>query len=185
MKIHEYQAKELFAAYGIPVCDQKMFSSPEETESAVRDFGRESAVIKAQVHAGGRGKAGGVKIAHGIEEIIRTAREMFAKRLVTAQSGPEGILVRKVLLTEVIGIQKEYYLSMTVDNENECLVIIASEAGGTEIENLAKEAPEKIIRIPVSLQTGYQSYHKKKTNRLIHLPAELFPSFNNLLAVIY
>ena len=146
MKIHEYQAKELFAQYGIPVCEQKLIEDPDEIEQAVREFGHEDAVVKAQVHAGGRGKAGGVKIAHGTDQIILTAREMFGKRLVTHQSGPEGIPIRKLLLTEIIGIKKEIYLSMTLDSGSESLMIIASEAGGTEIETLAKEAPEQIRR---------------------------------------
>ena len=185
MKIHEYQAKELFSRYGIPVCAQQLIETPEEIESSVSAFGRENAVVKAQIHAGGRGKAGGVRVARGKEEIIRTAREMFGKRLVTVQSGPEGIPVRKILLTEVIGIRKEYYLSMTLDNEAECLMIIASEAGGTEIETLAKEHPEEIHKIPISLQTGFQTYHGRETARLIGLPAELIRDFIGILDAMY
>lgn len=185
MKIHEYQAKELFAQYGIPVCAQKLISDPSEIESAVHEFGRENAVVKAQVHAGGRGKAGGVKVAHGQQQIIQTATDMFGKRLVTHQSGPEGIPVRKILLTEVIGIEKEIYLSMTLDHEAECLMIIASEAGGTEIETLAKDFPEQIIKIPVSLQIGFQTYHGLETARLIHLPKELEREFISILSVMY
>ena len=185
MKIHEYQAKELFAQYGIPVCEQKLIESPDGIEEAVQEFGHKDAVVKAQVHAGGRGKAGGVKVARGTEEIISTAREMFGKRLVTHQSGPEGIPVRKLLLTEVIGIRKEIYLSMTLDNESESLMIIASEAGGTEIEALAKEAPEQIIKIPVSLQIGFQTYHGTEAARLIRLPKENEKEFIRILSEMY
>ena len=185
MKIHEYQAKELFAQYGIPVCEQKLIESPDGIEEAVQEFGHEDAVVKAQVHAGGRGKAGGVKVARGTEEIISTAREMFGKRLVTHQSGPEGIPIRKLLLTEVIGVRKEIYLSMTLDNESESLMIIASEAGGTEIEALAKEAPEQIIKIPVSLQIGFQTYHGTEAARLIRLPKENEKEFIRILSGMY
>ena len=185
MKIHEYQAKELFAQYGIPVCEQRLIETAEEIEDAVAEFGREDAVVKAQVHAGGRGKAGGVKVARGRDAVIQTAREMFGKRLITVQSGPEGIPVRKVLLTEVIGIRKEYYLSMTLDNEAECLMIIASEAGGTEIEALAKDHQEQIRKIPVSLQTGFQAYHGRETAQLISLPSELTADFIGVLSAMY
>lgn len=185
MKIHEYQAKELFAQYGIPVCEQKLIESPDEIEKAVLEFGHSEAVVKAQVHAGGRGKAGGVKVARGTDQIISTAREMLGKRLVTHQSGPEGIPVRKLLLTEVIGIRKEIYLSMTLDNETESLMIIASEAGGTEIETLAKEAPEQIVKLPVSLQIGFQNYHGIEAARLIRLPKENEKQFIRILSGMY
>ena len=185
MNIHEYQAKELFAQYGIPVCEQKLIEDPEGIEEAVRAFGREEAVIKAQVHAGGRGKAGGVKVARSREEIVSAARAMFGKRLVTRQSGPEGIPVRKVLLTEVIGIRKEIYLSMTLDHTAESLMIIASEAGGTEIETLAEKSLELIVKIPVSLQIGFQTYHGLETARRIRLPKENGKDFIQILAGMY
>ena len=185
MKIHEYQAKELFAQYGIPVCEQILIENPDEIEQIVRKFGHEDAVVKAQVHAGGRGKAGGVKVAHGMDQIILTSQEMLGKRLITHQAGPEGIPVRKVLLTEVIGIQKEIYLSLTLDNESESLMIIASEAGGTEIETLAKENPEQIIKLPVSLQIGFQPYHGLEIARLIRIPKEIEKEFISILASMY
>ncbi len=185
MNIHEYQAKELFAAYGIPVCEQILVESQDAVSSAVEEFGRENAVVKAQVHAGGRGKAGGVKVARGKDQILRTAEEMFGKRLITRQSGPEGIPIRKVLLTEVIGISKEIYLSMMLDNESECLMIIGSEAGGTEIETLAREDPDKIFRVPVSLQTGFQSYHGLEAARLLNLPKDNLKEFVGILSGMY
>lgn len=185
MKIHEYQAKELFAQYGIPVCAQKLICDRSEIEEAVREFGREDAVVKAQVHAGGRGKAGGVKVAHSREQIIRIAEEMLGKRLITHQSGPEGIPVRKVLLTEVIGIRKELYLSMTLDHGSECLMIIASESGGTEIETLAAEQPEKIVKIPVSLQIGLQPYHALETARLLGISSDNKKELGSILSGMY
>lgn len=185
MKIHEYQAKELFAQYGIPVCDQKLICSRDDVEKAVLEFGRETAVIKAQVHTGGRGKAGGVKIARGKEQIISAAKEMLGKRLVTHQSGPEGIPVHKVLLTEAIGIRQEIYVSMTLDYASGSLMIIASAAGGTEIETLAAESPEKIVRIPVSLEIGFQNYHGLETARLIGIPAENTKQFIHILGQMY
>ena len=185
MKIHEYQAKELFAQYGIPVCEQKLIESPEQSEKAVQEFGREEAVIKAQVHAGGRGKAGGVRIARGREQIIAAAKEMFGKPLVTHQSGPAGIPVRKVLLTELIGIRQEIYLSIAPDHAAGCLTIIASEAGGTEIETLAADHPEKIVKIPVSLQTGLLPYHGLETARRIGLSPENRDEFIHILSQMY
>ena len=185
MKIHEYQAKELFAQYGIPVCEQKLIENPDETEQAVREFGREEAVIKAQVHAGGRGKAGGVKIARGREQIVSSAKEMFGKPLVTHQSGPAGIPVRKVLLTELIGIRQEIYLSIAPDYAAGNLTIIASDAGGTEIETLAAKHPEKIVKIPVSLQTGLLPYHGLETALRIGLPPEYRSEFIRILSQMY
>ena len=157
MKIHEYQAKELLAAKGIPVPAQILAVTPEEAAEASRHFGG-PCVVKAQVHAGGRGKAGGVKLVRTPEEAEMTAAGLIGNRLITHQSGPEGSYIPSVLVTECADIQKEFYLAITTDPETAGLVIIASAEGGTEIEELAKTAPEKIARIPVSLEQGMKAY---------------------------
>ncbi|MBR4769182.1 MAG: acetate--CoA ligase family protein, partial [Lachnospiraceae bacterium] len=146
MKIHEYQAKELLAAYGVPVPGGQVASTPEEVYEYAKTY--EKCVIKAQIHSGGRGKGGGVKLADSPEKAKEIAEAMIGMQLVTKQTGPEGKTVRKVLVTEATDIQKEYYLSIAVDNENASLVIIASAAGGTEIEETAVNHPELIVKEP-------------------------------------
>jgi len=182
MKIHEYQAKELFAAYGIPVPAQALITTPEEVETAVDAVAAGLRVVKAQVHAGGRGKAGGVKLAKTREEAIEKANAMLGMKLVTKQSGPEGKVVRKVLITEGLDIAKEYYLSVTVNNEDANLMIIASGAGGTEIEEMAVTHPELIAKIPVSLENGLQDYQVRETARRIGIPAENYKEFFSMLS---
>ena len=156
MKIHEYQAAELFRAYGLPVPEGYLVTEKEEAFEKASVLG--SCVVKAQIHSGGRGKAGGVKVAKTPEEAAAITEEMLGKCLVTKQTGPEGKIVRKVYLTEVVSVEKEYYLSVTTDNESGDLVIIVSEAGGTEIEETAKLYPEKLKKIPVSVTEGFKTY---------------------------
>jgi succinyl-CoA synthetase beta subunit len=149
MKIHEYQAKELLGAYGVPVPGGQVAETPEEVLELAKAY--DKCVIKAQIHSGGRGKGGGVKLANSPEEAKAIAEKMIGMQLVTKQTGPEGKLVRKVLVTEATNIAKEYYLSIAVDNENAGLVIIASAAGGTEIEETAANHPELIVKEPISV----------------------------------
>lgn len=180
MKIHEYQAKELLAAYGIPVPAGKPADTADEAYEAAKAFG--SSVIKAQIHSGGRGKGGGVKFAKTPEEAREIAEKMIGMNLVTKQTGPEGKTVRKVLVAEATDIAKEYYLSITADNENAGLVIIASAAGGTEIEETAASNPELIIKEPVSVYEGFHNYKGIEVARRIGLPAELQKDFISMLA---
>ena len=156
MHIHEYQAKELLAEYGVPVQRGEMAESAEEAKRIASGFS--SSVLKAQIHSGGRGKAGGVKFAAEAEEAGKIAGELLGKVLVTKQTGPAGKKVRKLLVSEAVDVKKEYYLSVTWDHEHASLCILASAEGGTEIEDLAKNAPEKIIRIPVSASLGFRPY---------------------------
>lgn len=154
MKIHEYQAKELLKAYGLPVPLGFVVTTPEEAKVASQTLG--AAVLKAQVHSGGRGKAGGVKLAKNPDEAFDIASNMLGMKLVTKQTGPEGKIVRKILVTEVCQPQKEYYLCVTGDDEHAGLMIVASAEGGTEIEETAIKHPERIIKIPVSVIEGLQ-----------------------------
>jgi len=148
MKVHEYQAKELFARYGIPVPKGKLVTQVEEVEDAVNELGL-PVVIKAQIHAGGRGKAGGVKLAKTLDEAREITREMLGKPLVTHQTGGQGTIVRKVLVEEAAAIKKEFYVGMVIDRAKRCPVMMVSPAGGMEIEELAKEKPELIFKEPI------------------------------------
>lgn len=179
MKIHEYQAKELFKQYGIAVQDGIVATTAEEAYEAAKQYGQ--SVVKAQIHSGGRGKGGGVKFADTPEKAKKIAEKMIGMRLVTKQTGEEGKIVHKVLVTNPCDIKKEYYLSVTVDNENAGLVIIASAAGGTEIEETAASHPELIIKEFVSVYEGYHNYNGIEVARRMGIPAELTKEFVTML----
>ena len=179
MKIHEYQAKELMGAYGIPVPGGSVAETPEEAREIAKTLGK--CVIKAQIHSGGRGKGGGVKVAETPEEAYEIAEKMLGMNLVTHQC-PDGKIVHKVLVTDVCSYKKEYYLAVTGDNEHAGLVIVASAAGGTEIEETAKDHPELIVREPISVYEGYHGYQGLEVARRLQIPAELRKDFGKLLA---
>lgn len=149
MKIHEYQGKELFRNYGIPVPNGIVASTPEEAKAAAQKLGTPVVVVKAQIHAGGRGKGGGIKIAKSPDEAAAKAAELLGKPLVTPQTGPEGKIVNKVLVEQGLDIAKEYYLGIVLDRQASMPVIMASSEGGMDIETLAKEKPEKLLKIHV------------------------------------
>ena len=158
MKIHEYQAKDLFAQYGIPVMNGSVAENGEQAVTAAQEL-KAPYVLKAQIHSGGRGKAGGVKLVNTLEEVRTTAEELIGKTLVTAQTGPEGRVVQKILVTEAAEVKKEYYFAMTVDRDTGKLAMIASSEGGVEIEQVSKEAPEKIITEKIDPAVGLHDYH--------------------------
>jgi len=164
MKIHEYQARELLRAYGAPVPEGITAASPEEVCTAAERYcaGGEKCVIKAQVHAGDRGKSGGVRLVETAEQAEEIARALLGSRLRTHQTGPEGVPVEKLLVTPAVRVRKEYYLSVTADAEAAGLRIVASGDGGTEIEETAREHPERIEQISVSLLTGFQAYQGRQ-----------------------
>ncbi len=149
MKIHEYQGKELFRNYGIPVPNGIVASTSEEAKAAAQKLGTPVVVVKAQIHAGGRGKGGGIKIAKSPDEAAAKAAELLGKPLVTPQTGPEGKIVNKVLVEQGLDIAKEYYLGIVLDRQASIPVIMASSEGGMDIETLAKEKPEKLLKIHV------------------------------------
>jgi succinyl-CoA synthetase beta subunit len=149
MKIHEYQGKELFRSYDIPVPNGIVASTPEEAKAAAQKLGTPIVVVKAQIHAGGRGKGGGIKIAKSPDEAAAKAAELLGKPLVTPQTGPEGKIVNKVLVEQGLDIAKEYYLGIVLDRQASMPVIMASSEGGMDIETLAKEKPEKLLKIHV------------------------------------
>ena len=179
MKIHEYQAKQLFLDYGINTDKGIVCETPEEVYEAAEKFGK--CVVKAQIHSGGRGKGGGVKLASTPDEAREIADNMLGMCLVTKQTGAEGKIVHKVLVTPANEIKKEYYLSVAVDNENAGLVIIASADGGTEIEDLAANHPELIIKENVSVYEGYHGYNGLEVARRMGIPAELKKDFVKML----
>ena len=149
MHLHEYQAKEVLQKYGIPVPSAFVINSIEELIQAPKHS--EEAVLKIQVHAGGRGKGGGVRIAKSKAEQIKMAKEMLGMKLVNSQTGPKGLIAQQVLISEPVKIQKEYYLGIIADRAQACPVLIASPEGGMDIEEVAHKTPEKILKLSLSL----------------------------------
>lgn len=158
MNIHEFQAKQLFAQFGIPVPKGKEIKTPRAAEKWAAALASPVYVVKAQIHAGGRGKAGGVKLTKDRTEVPTLAKEILGKRLVTHQTGPKGRKVRRLLIEEGAGIAKELYLSLIVDRDSGWPVFIASTEGGMEIEEVAAKTPEKVLQEPVDPAVGYQGY---------------------------
>ncbi len=185
MKIHEYQAKALFRKYNVPVPDGGVAFSPAEAQEKAAPLGGFPVVVKAQIHAGGRGKGGGVKLAHSIEEVGRLAEEILGMTLITHQTGPEGRLVRKILVEQGLNIAKELYLSILPDRATATHVIMASESGGMDIESVAAETPEKIIRVHVDPLLGIQPYHCRKVAFGLNIPSPAMKSFSRLLVGLY
>ena len=182
MKIHEYQAKELLASYGVAVPQGICVTSAEEAYEAAKTFG--SCVVKAQVHSGGRGKAGGVKFAPDAEKAREIASQMLGMKLVTKQTGPEGKIVRKLLISQAVDVKREFYLSITGDSERAGLVIVASAAGGTEIEETAKEHPEAIVQIPVSAIEGFKGYEGIRAAEVLGLEGDLQKQLISMLGIL-
>jgi len=162
MKIHEFQAKEIFERYGIPIPEGKMVSSPAEAREAYNELGCAVAVVKAQIHAGGRGKGGGVKLVRSADEAFAAAETIMSKPLVTHQTGPEGQPVKKLLVESGAAIKKEFYLGLAVDRKIGKPVLMASTEGGVEIEVVAANTPEKILKEPVNPGMGLQSYQARR-----------------------
>ena len=155
MKIHEYQAKELFRKYKVPTPEGGVSTTVEGVEKVAADLGLPVAV-KAQIHAGGRGKGGGVKIAKTSKEVTAAAEAILGMTLVTKQTGPEGRLVKTILVEKGLAIKKELYLSIIPDRSTATITIVASQDGGMDIEEVAAKTPERIIKVPVNPVTGIQ-----------------------------
>lgn len=161
MNIHEYQAKEILSSYGIPVPRNMVALTADQVERAAKMMGGHC-VVKAQIYAGGRGKAGGVRLVHHPEQAADVAKELFAKRLVTRQTGPEGLKVRRILVEETVDIAREFYLSITLDRESSRYCLIASAEGGMDIEEVAQKSPEKIHLLTIDPFTGLRTYQARK-----------------------
>ena len=162
MNIHEYQAKQIFAEYGVPTPRGIVANTPEEAVANAKELGGNIWVVKAQIHAGGRGLGGGVKLAKSLEEVEELANQILGMTLVTHQTGPEGKLVQKVYIEEGADIKDELYLSVVLDRAAEMPIIMASTEGGMDIETVAEKTPEKIIKVPVDPAFGFQGYHGRE-----------------------
>ncbi len=185
MNLHEYQSKRLFADYGIAVPRGIPADSPNAAVKAAQELGGDLWVVKAQVHAGGRGKAGGVKLAKTLDEVREYADAMLGMQLVTHQSGPEGLPVNTVYVEEGSDIDRELYLSMLVDREVSRISFIASAAGGMDIEKVAAETPEKIFSVAVAPDAGLQDYQARQIAFGLQLEKKQIRQFGNLVKKMY
>ncbi len=180
MKIHEYQGKKIFSDYGMPVQDGYIFEKLENAESTIKrvqkDFNTHDVVVKAQIHAGGRGKGGGVKYSPNFEEALENAKNILGMNLVTHQTGAKGQLVKKVYVTEAFDISKEYYAAITLDRGKGMDVFMVSTEGGMEIEKVAEEDPEKITKIHIDPLLGINSFQAKKLAYALGLSGDAFKS---------
>ena len=161
MKIHEYQAKELLAKYGVPIPKGRVATTPEEAAEITTELGGK-AIVKAQVHAGGRGKAGGIKVVSSAEEAAQATKDLIGTTLVTFQTGPEGAPVGSVLVEELVEVETELYVGMAIDGATEGVVAIASSAGGMEIEEVAETTPEKLLRVSIDPVLGLQPFQGRR-----------------------
>lgn len=185
MKIHEYQAKTIMKKTGIPTPRGSLIEDISEMDSALSEIGTFPVVVKAQIHAGGRGKGGGVKLATNKDEAVRAAKDILGMTLVTRQTGPKGRLVKKVLIEEGVDIKKELYLGITIDRAIESPVIIASEAGGMEIEELAENHPEKIVKEILDPAIGMRHFHARRLAFNLNIEKELIKDASSLLMNLY
>ena len=185
MNLHEYQSKQLFADYGIPVPRGIPADSPDAAVNAATDLGGKLWVVKAQVHAGGRGKAGGVKLARTLEEVGQHADGMLGIQLVTQQSGPEGLPVNIVYVEEGSEIDRELYLSMLLDREVSRVAFIASAAGGVDIERVAADTPEQIFTVAIAPDAGLQDYQARQLAFGLGLDKKQMRQFAGLIRNLY
>ncbi|MCI0569676.1 MAG: ADP-forming succinate--CoA ligase subunit beta [Myxococcaceae bacterium] len=185
MKIHEYQGKEIFRKYGVPTPRGIVVHSAEEAEKAARELGTKVTVVKAQIHAGGRGKAGGVKLAKSPAEAKEYASKMLGMMLKTHQTGPEGQKVRTLYVEEGLDIGRELYLGVTLDRATSRVTFMASSEGGTEIEEVAEKHPEKIFREAVDPAVGFQDFQGRKLAFALGLAGDTVSKFVGFCRALY
>ncbi|MBS4193969.1 ADP-forming succinate--CoA ligase subunit beta [Lederbergia citri] len=185
MNIHEYQGKEILRKYGVSVPNGKVAFTVEEAVEAAKQLGSEVSVVKAQIHAGGRGKAGGVKVAKNLDEVRTYANEILGKTLVTHQTGPAGKEVKRLLIEEGCDIKKEYYVGLVVDRATDRVVLMASEEGGTEIEEVAANTPEKIFYETVDPVVGLTGFQARRIAFNINIPKELVGKAAKFMISLY
>ncbi|MFI3194887.1 MAG: ADP-forming succinate--CoA ligase subunit beta [Methylococcaceae bacterium] len=185
MNIHEYQAKQLFRAYGIPVPDGQLATSPEQASESAIQLGGDGWVVKAQVHAGGRGKAGGVKLAKNLSDVATFSRELLGTRLVTIQTDDKGLPIHSLLIEKIYPIKRELYLSLVLDRATERLIFIASAAGGMEIETVAHDTPEKIISVPIHPAAGLQGFQCRKVAYALGLQGTQHKAITRIMQGMY
>lgn len=185
MNIHEYQGKEILRKYGVAVPNGKVAFSPDEAVKVAKELGSNVTVVKAQIHAGGRGKAGGVKIAKNLDEVRTYAKELLGKILVTHQTGPEGKEVKRLYIEEGSDIQKEYYLSLVLDRATSRVTMMGSEEGGMDIEEVAESNPEKIFKEVVDPVVGLTGFQARRMAFNMNIPANLVGKAVKLMLGLY
>ena len=185
MNIHEHQAKSILSHYGVAVPRGKVAFSPSEAESIAKELKSDVIVVKAQIHAGGRGKAGGVKLVRTAADAASITKELLGKILVTHQTGPEGKEVRKVYIEEGSNIKKEYYLSIVLDRDTCGATFIVSTEGGMEIEEVAHNSPDKLIKVHVNPSIGLQEYHKRQISYGLGLEGDIAKKLHKFVAGLY
>lgn len=181
MNIHEYQSKAILRGYGVNVPDGGAAFSVEEAVKQAQTLGADVTVVKAQIHAGGRGKAGGVKLARNLDEVRQYAEELLGKTLVTHQTGPEGKVVKRLLIEAGSNIKKEYYLSFVGDRKSACVVMMGSEEGGVEIEKVAAETPEKIFKEYIDPAIGLAPFQATRMAYKMNFPKEVIRKVTKLM----
>ncbi len=185
MKIHEYQAKEILKKYNVDVPKGKVAFTPEDAVEVAKEIGGNLWVIKAQIHAGGRGKGGGVKLARTLDEVYEISKQMIGMRLVTHQTGPEGKIVQRVLVEEGMNIERELYVGITLDRSTSKNVVMVSTEGGVEIEKVAAETPEKILKEYVEPAIGLQQFQARKLAFGLGLEGDKFKNAVKFLMGLY
>ncbi len=185
MNLHEYQSKEVFREFGIPVPSGRAARSAEEAVAAAKELGGDLWVVKAQVHAGGRGKAGGVKLARDLDAVRVATANMLGQRLVTKQTGPEGLPIETVYVESGSQIEREIYLSLTLNRERGRVAVIASAAGGMDIEEVAEHEPEKILRVDINPAAGLQPYQCRKLAFGLGFKGPQVGQFQTILMALY
>ncbi|MCI2947228.1 succinyl-CoA synthetase beta subunit [Staphylococcus caledonicus] len=185
MNIHEYQGKEIFRSMGVAVPEGRVAFTAEEAVDKTKELNSEVYVVKAQIHAGGRGKAGGVKIAKSLSEVETYANELLGKQLVTHQTGPEGKEIKRLYIEEGCDIQKEYYVGFVIDRATDRITLMASEEGGTEIEEVAAKTPEKIFKETIDPVVGLSPYQARRIAFNINIPKESINKAAKFLISLY
>ncbi|MGE7601808.1 ADP-forming succinate--CoA ligase subunit beta [Peribacillus sp. NPDC097675] len=185
MNIHEYQGKEILRQYGVSVPNGRVAFTVDEAVEAAKELGTDVVVVKAQIHAGGRGKAGGVKVAKNLDEARTYAKEILGKTLVTHQTGPAGKEVKRLLIEEGCDITKEYYIGLVLDRATNSVVLMASEEGGTEIEEVAEKTPEKIFKEVIDPVVGLTGFQARRIAFNINIPAPLINKASKLMINLY
>ena len=185
MNIHEYQAKAVLAKFGVPVAHGLPAFSVEEAVKAAKELGGPVWVVKAQIHAGGRGKAGGVKVVKSVEDVEKEAKRLLGSTLVTHQTGPKGKVVNRIYVEEGSAIEKEFYLSMLVDRESSRVAIVASTEGGMDIEKVAHDTPEKIVTITVDPVANICPHHVRRLSKALGLDARSAKQMSPMLTNLY
>ncbi len=185
MNIHEYQAKELLQTFGVPVPAGGVAFNAIQARQAAEEIGGSRWVVKAQIHAGGRGKAGGVKVVDSLDEVKKVADNMIGTRLVTHQTGPEGSLVQRVWVEQASQIRKEFYLGFVIDRGTQRITVIASSEGGMDIEEVAKVSPEMIIKEVIDPAIGLRDFQCRKVATAIGLKGKLMPQAVKIMKAIY